>query len=229
MERMLRLIAHARDDFPTKFGLPRQSGLVDSLRATIVFTPEYRRPDALRGIEQFSHLWILWGFSGVEREHWSATVRPPKLGGNTRLGVFATRSPFRPNPIGLSCVALEGVEDTLEFGRVLRVSGVDMMDGTEIYDIKPYLPYVDCVPSARGGFADDHKDDGVTVVFPDPLRALVPPPLLPALLGALKRDPRPAYQDDPTRTYGFAYAHMDIRFRVERGVLTVVEVVTGDS
>lgn len=224
MENKLTVIARVRDAFPTKFGLPRQSGLVGEIEATIVFEPPFRHPDALRGLEAFSHIWVLWGFEGVERAGWSATVRPPKLGGNARVGVFATRSPFRPNAIALSCVRLTGIEKTEKYGHVLRVSGVDMMDGTAVYDIKPYLPYADCVPDARGGFSDAHRDDRLTVDFPRALLARVPAGLREALVGALARDPRPGYQDDPARVYGFLYGGADVRFRVENGVLTVCDV-----
>ena len=220
----MHIIARIRNDFPTKFGLPRQSGIVDSLRSTIVFEEPYRVPEALRGLDGYTHLWLLWEFSEAKRDTWSPTVRPPRLGGNTRMGVFATRSPFRPNPIGLSCVKLEGIERRPGLGDVLIVSGADLMDGTPIYDIKPYLPYVDCHPEAKGGFADAHIDDHVEVVFPPEQLERVPEALREALTGVLAQDPRPAYQKDPERVYGFAYADLEVRFTVREGVLTVVSV-----
>lgn len=220
----MKIIARLRSDFPTKFGLPRQSGLVDALESTVVFEPEYRVSEALRGIEEYSHLWLLWEFSESARETWQPTVRPPRLGGNVRMGVFATRSPFRPNPIGLSCVRLLGVEHDSRLGDVLRVAGADMMDGTPIYDIKPYLPYVDSRPDARGGFSDTHREDHVRVVFPEEWLCRVPAALRAGLTGVLAQDPRPAYQHDPARVYGFAYAGMEVRFTVDGGVLTVCEI-----
>ena len=221
----MKIIARIHNAFSTKFGLPRQSGLVSELRSTIVFEPAYRNPDALRGLEGYSHLWLLWQFHKAEREDWSPTVRPPRLGGNTRMGVFATRSPFRPNPIGLSCVRLNGIEQTAHQGMVLHVSGADLMDGTPIYDIKPYLPYVDSIPDARGGFAAEHENDHVEVIFPEEWLQMIPPEHREGLRGVLGQDPRPAYQSDPDRVYGFAYAGMDIRFTVREGVLTVCGVI----
>ena len=221
----MKIIARIRNAFSTKFGLPRQSGLVSELRSTIVFEPAYRNPDALRGLEGYSHLWLLWQFHKAAREDWSPTVRPPRLGGNTRMGVFATRSPFRPNPIGLSCVRLNGIEQTAHQGMVLHVSGADLMDGTPIYDIKPYLPYVDSIPDARGGFAAEHENDHVEVIFPEKWLQMIPPEHREGLRGVLVQDPRPAYQNDPDRVYGFAYAGMDIRFTVREGVLTVCGVI----
>ncbi len=220
----MKIIAHIRNAFPTKFGLPRQSGLVSQLRSVIVFEPEYRNPDALRGLDGYSHIWLVWQFHQAQREEWSPTVRPPRLGGNTRMGVFATRSPFRPNPIGLSCVRLEGMERTANEGVVLHISGADLMDGTPIYDIKPYLPYVDSIPDARGGFAAEHENDHVQVVFPEEWLAKVPQSQQEALVGVLSQDPRPAYQNDPDRVYGFAYAALEVRFTVRDGILTVCEV-----
>ncbi len=220
----MKIIAHIHNVFSTKFGLPRQSGLVSELRSTIVFEPAYRNPEALRGLDGYSHLWLLWQFHKAEREDWSPTVRPPRLGGNTRMGVFATRSPFRPNPIGLSCVRLESIEHTTNQGTVLHVSGADLMDGTPIYDIKPYLPYVDSIPDARGGFAAEHENDHVDVVFPEEWLELIPPDHREGLKGVLRQDPRPAYQNDPERVYGFSYAGLDIRFKVCDGVLTVCGV-----
>ena len=227
-QHTIRVIARIRSDFPTKFGIPRQSGLVDQLRARVVFEPEYRSAEALRGIEGFSHLWLIWQFSGAVREEWSPTVRPPRLGGNTRLGVFATRSPFRPNAVGLSCVRLEAVEQTAE-GPALVVSGADLMDGSPIYDIKPYLPYADCRPEAVGGFADQAPPLRLEVEFPQPLLEWVPEEKRQALLGVLSHDPRPAYQRRADRVYGFAFGGLEIRFSVDRDVLTVLEVEKKDS
>ena len=219
----IRPIAHIRSDFAEKFGIPRQSGLVESLEARVVFTPEFRNPDALRGIEGFSHLWLIWEFSRAKREGFSPTVRPPRLGGNTRLGVFATRSPFRPNPLGLSCVRLLGVEETAREGTVLRVAGADLLDGTPIYDIKPYLPYADCKPEASGGFAPQ-RGEALAVDFPAELLSRVPEDKRDALTGVLAQDPRPHYQSDPQRIYGMAFAGLEVRFRVADGAVYVVEV-----
>ena len=224
----LKIIAHIHTDFPEKFGVPRQSGLVKGLKGRIVFTPEYRNQDALRGIEGYDYLWLLWKFEGVEREKWSPTVRPPRLGGETHVGVFATRSPFRPNPIGLSSVKLEAVEMNAE-GPTLIVSGIDLRDNTPIYDIKPYLPYVDSHPDARGGFAEEKADYALQVEFPEELLKQIPAEKQQAVIEVLKQDPRPAYHEDPTRQYGLAFAGFDIRFRVAEGVLTVVEVVARKS
>ena len=220
----MKIIAHIHTDFPQKFGIPRQSGLVESLKGTIVFEPEYRSPDAVKGMEDYDYLWLLWKFQVPEKENWSATVKPPRLGGNTAVGVFATRSPFRPNPIGLSSVRLEKVELTEHQGPVIHVSGVDLRDGTPIYDIKPYLPYVDCHPEAVGGFADEHTGDHVEVIFPEAHLCRVPEELRETLIGVLSQDPRPAYQRDPDRVYGFAYADLEVRFTVSGGTLTVVAV-----
>ena len=217
----MKVIARVRSDFKEKFGIPRQSGLVPQTRARIVFEPEYRNPDALRGIDGYSHLWLIWSFSKAEREGWSPTVRPPRLGGNTRMGVFATRSPFRPNAIGLSCVTLEEMHLHTPEGPVLVVGGADLLDGTPIYDIKPYHPLTDCHPEARGGFADAHAGDHLDVVFPPELEALIAPDKREALRGVLAGDPRPAYQNDPGRLYGVAFAGKNVRFTVENGVLTV--------
>ena len=224
MDKPLRVIARVRNDFPTKFGLPRQSGLAESLRSLIVFEKAFRVPEALRGLEAFSHSWLIWGFHQARRDAWSPTVRPPKLGGNTRMGVFATRSPFRPNALGLSCVRLEKIVNLGAAGRALLVSGADMMDGTPVYDVKPYLPYADCRPEAVGGFADAHVSDAVPVDFPAALLARVPEDRRAALLEALRQDPRPAYQADDTRVYGMPYAGLDIRFCVQDGVLRVCDV-----
>lgn len=224
----MKVIARLHSAFPTKFGLPRQSGLVEGITATIIFEPDYRAAEALRGIEDFSHLWLIWGFSGNRHDNWSPTVRPPRLGGNTRMGVFATRSPFRPNPVGLSCVKLEGVEQDGENGTVLRVSGVDMMDGTPIYDIKPYIPYADCRPEASEGFTSQNQDYLLEVDFPEELLAIIPETQRGGLIGALEHDPRPAYQRDPERVYGFEYAGFEVRFSVNEKLLTVREVVGGE-
>jgi len=217
-------IARIRSDFPEKFGIPRQSGLVEELTATIVFEPEYRDMNALRGLEGFSHIWLIWEFTKARREGWSPTVRPPRLGGDQRLGVFATRSPFRPNPIGLSCVKLTEVRQDRALGPVLAVAGADLMDGTPIYDIKPYLPYADCKIEAVGGFAARPKEASLTVDCPPELLAAVPETKRAALLAVLAQDPRPQYQDDPGRVYGMAFAGLDIRFRVEGERLTVTEI-----
>ena len=221
----IQVIARMRSDFATKFGIPRQSGLVPELRSTIVFEPEFRNPDALRGIEEFSHLWLIWQFSEAVRQGWSPTVRPPRLGGNTRMGVFATRSPFRPNNLGLSSVRLLGMEQTKDYGTVLHVGGADLMDGTPIFDIKPYIPYGDAHPDAIGGFTDHAEDFLLEVVFPDELLKKLPQNKREAALGVLAHDPRPSYQRDPKRIYGLTFAGYDIRFQVKDGVLTVLEVV----
>ena len=220
----MRVIATIRNDFPTKFGLPRQSGLVEGLRSLVVFEPEFRVPEALRGLEGFSHLWLIWQFHQAQREEWSPTVRPPRLGGNTRVGVFATRSPFRPNPIGLSCVRLEEIRRVEGLGQVLVVSGADMMDGTPVYDIKPYLPYADCHPEALGGFAKDARREPLRVSVAPELLSRVPQDRREALLGVLGQDPRPAYQHDPERVYGFEYAGLEVRFRVAGDALEVTDI-----
>ena len=220
----IQVIAHMQSDFATKFGIPRQSGLVEQLRSTIVFTPEFRNADALRGIEGYSHLWIIWQFSEAVRSDWSPTVRPPRLGGNTRMGVFATRSPFRPNHLGLSCVRLLGVEETAEHGTVLHVGGADLMDGTPIFDIKPYIPYADSHPDAIGGFTDTAGDFLLEVNFPAPLLALLPQEKQAAAVEVLSHDPRPSYQRKPERVYGLTFAGFDIRFTVAENQLTVVGV-----
>ena len=225
MESTIQVIAKMKSDFPTKFGIPRQSGLVDALRSTIVFEPEFRNPDALRGIEEFSHLWIIWQFSEAVRDDWSPTVRPPRLGGNTRMGVFATRSPFRPNHLGLSSVKLLGVEHTEQYGTVLHVGGADLMDGTPIFDIKPYIPYGDCHTDATGGFTDRTGDFLLKVDFPDHLLKLLPKDNQEAAIGVLSHDPRPSYQRKPDRIYGLTFAGFDIRFTVEDDLLRVKEVI----
>ncbi|MBQ7886595.1 MAG: tRNA (N6-threonylcarbamoyladenosine(37)-N6)-methyltransferase TrmO [Clostridia bacterium] len=220
----MKMIARIHCDFKEKFGIPRQSGLVPQTRARIVFEPEYRNPDALRGVETYSHLWLIWAFSKAERDSWSPTVRPPRLGGNTRLGVFATRSPFRPNAIGLSSVTLEEVILHSPDGPVLVVGGADLLDGTPIYDIKPYLPYVDSHPDARGGFTEETANYALHVVFPDALENRIDEDKREALRGVLAGDPRPSYQCDPARVYGVRYAQYNVKFTVDGGTLTVVDV-----
>ena len=220
----LKVIARIRSDFGDKFGIPRQSGLVDELEATIVFEPEYRNPDAVRGLEDYSHIWLVWQFSRAVREDWSPTVRPPRLGGNRRMGVFATRSPFRPNAIGLSSVRLERVELSAELGPVLHIRGADLLDGTPIYDIKPYLPHVDSHPDARGGFAGQFAEYALQVEFPPALLERVPASRRAALTGVLAQDPRPSYQHDPARVYGMTFAGLEVKFTVDGQTLTVCGV-----
>lgn len=220
----MKTIAKIKTDFPTKFGIPRQSGLVEELKGIIIFEPEYRNSEALKGLEDFSHIWLLWKFSETDRDSWSPTVRPPKLGGNTRKGVFATRSPFRPNSIGLSCVKLEGIEHTENFGTVLHVAGADLMDGTPVADIKPYIPYTDCHTDANGGFSKDGNTSKLDVVFSDGLKKEIPSDKLSALVKVLELDPRPAYQNDPERVYGFGFAGKEIKFTVSENTLMVTEV-----
>lgn len=224
-EFVMKPIASIHSDFTGKFGVPRQSGLVEALEALVVFEPEYRDPAALRGLEGFSHVWLLWVFDRAVRETWSPTVRPPRLGGNARLGVFATRSPFRPNPIALSAVTLAGIEETREWGTVLRVRGADLMDGTPILDIKPYLPYADCRPEALGGFASTAPaGEALTVECSSELWERVPPSRREALRAVLALDPRPKYQQDPARVYGFGFAGLEVRFSVEGETLRVLEI-----
>lgn len=225
MALSLKIIARIRTDFPTKFGIPRQSSLVESLKGVILFEPEYRNPDAVRGLEGFSHIWLIWQFSENLRDNWSATVRPPRLGGNTRTGVFASRSPFRPNPLGLSSVKLDGIEMDPDLGPVLHVSGADLKDGTPIYDIKPYLSFTDSHPEAVGGFADPIRNCELEVEFPEQWFRLIPETRREALLGVLAQDPRPSYQNDPERVYGFEFLDFDIRFTVRGTALSVCEVV----
>lgn len=217
----MEIIARIHTDFPAKFGVPRQSGLVDALQAKVVFEPPYRVPEALRGLEGFSHIWLIWQFSQALRAGWSPTVRPPRLGGNARMGVFATRSPYRPNPIGLSCVRLEGIDFGGAEGPVLRVRGADMLDGTPIYDIKPYLPLADSHPEAVGGFAAPLAAHALRVEFPPELLEKTPERARAALVEILAQDPRPSYQHDPERVYGMPFAGVDVRFTVKDGVLTV--------
>lgn len=221
-EFVLKEIAHYHGALPEKFGIPRQSGLVEALHGTVVFAPEYRNTDALRGMEGFSHLWLIWKFSETVREDWSPTVRPPRLGGNVRMGVFATRSPFRPNPIGLSCVRLLGLRRTADSGTLLDIAGADLMDGTPIFDVKPYLPYADAYPEASGGFAAEVPET-LTVRIPDGCLAAVPETQREALRGILANDPRPHYHTDG-RAYALRFAGNTVRFTVNNGVLTVVEV-----
>ena len=220
----MRAIAHVRSDFSSKFGVPRQSGLVPALEADVVFAPEFRNPDALRGLEGFSHLWLIWVFDRAARAQWSPTVRPPRLGGNARVGVFATRSPFRPNPVGLSVVELAGIEETADRGLVLHIRGADLMDGTPVLDIKPYLPYADCIPEAAGGFAAVPAGETLEVDIPPELLERVPPERREALRGVLALDPRPRYQEDPDRVYGFGFAGLEVRFSVAGKRLTVREI-----
>ena len=220
----IRVIARMKSDFPTKFGIPRQSGLIDELRSTIIFEPEYRNPDALRGIEEFSYIWLIWQFSEAVRQDWSPTVRPPRLGGNTRMGVFATRSPFRPNNLGLSSVKLLGVEHTKEYGTVVHVAGADLMDGTPIFDIKPYIPYSDSHPNASGGFTDQANDFLLDVNFPEDLLETIPLEKQAAVIGVLSHDPRPSYQNQSDRIYGLTFSGFDIRFKVNGKNLTVLHV-----
>ena len=218
----MKIIARIHNAYDGKFGVPRQSGLVEQVVSTIVFEPDFRVAEALRGIEEFSHLWLIWAFDRTEREDWSPTVRPPRLGGNQRVGVFATRSPYRPNAIGLSCVKLLGVEKNSD-GTVLKVAGADLMNGTPIYDIKPYLPYTDCRPEATGGFTDRTVKRTVRVEIPDGIASEMSPEDLDALRAVLQEDPRPAYQDDPERVYAFEFGGRNIRFRVKDGVLYVIQ------
>ncbi len=218
----MNIIAHIHTDFPTKFGIPRQSGLADT-KGTVVFEPEYRYDEALRGIEQYSHLWLLWEFSGVKDKPWSPTVRPPRLGGNKRMGVFATRSPFRPNPVGLSCVKLMGVEKTSQ-GTVLIVQGADLMDGTPIYDIKPYIPYADCKTEAVAGFAQEKKDYCLEVSCKEELLTKIPEEKREPLMQVLSQDPRPSYIEDGNRIYGFEYAGYEVKFTVNEDTLNVESI-----
>lgn len=220
----MEIIARVRTDFPSKFGIPRQSGLVPSLRGRIVFEPEYRNIDALRGLEGFSHIWLIWQFSEARRSTWSPTVRPPRLGGDKRMGVFATRSPFRPNGIGLSSVQLLRIEAQTDQGPVLHVGGIDLLDNTPLYDIKPYLAYTDSHPQATAGFVGEAGGDELTVDFPQPLLAMISPAHHQALFGILAQDPRPRYQEDPARVYGLGFANFNIQFTVRENCLAVCAV-----
>jgi tRNA-Thr(GGU) m(6)t(6)A37 methyltransferase TsaA len=218
-------IAYIRTEFPEKFGIPRQSGLADNLRARIVFEPEYRNQDAVRGLEAFSHIWLIWEFSANRRSCWQPTVRPPRLGGNEHMGVFATRSPFRPNPLGLSCVSLERIDMDVREGPVIHVRGADLMDGTPIYDIKPYIKYADSRPHAVCGYVDTLPERTLKVVLPPECSSMVQDKtLIPALVETLSLDPRPSYHDDPERVYGLSFAGFNVRFKVKDGVLTVVGI-----
>ena len=222
---LIKPIAYIRNDFKEKFGIPRQSGRAPSLTSEIVFEPEYAKEEALRGIEGFSHLWLIFDFSASHREEWSPTVRPPRLGGNTRVGVFASRSPFRPNPIGLSCVQLVGVEKRSNGELVLIVSGADLLDGTPIFDVKPYLPFADCQTNATGGYASAHEQDKLQVEFPEALLSIIPEEKRNGLCECLADDPRPSYQDDPERVYGMRFGDHEIKFTVVANTLTVLTVI----
>lgn len=217
----MKVIGHIRTDFPSKFGIPRQSGLIDSLKGKIILEPEYRNPQVYKGIEEFSHIWLLWEFSEAKKEHWSATVKPPRLGGKKRMGVFATRAPFRPNNIGLSCVKLDRVEQDEKDGPVLWVAGVDLLDGTPIYDIKPYIPLTDCHPEASEGYTRETKIHELKVEFPEELLNQYPEEKRQAVLGILAQDPRPTYFQDPERVYGVPFAGFDVKFRVDGDLLIV--------
>lgn len=226
----LKIIARIHTDFPTKFGLPRQSGLVEGLSGTIIFEKEYRNLDALRGLEDYSHIWLIWGFSegfasaSEDERPWSPTVRPPRLGGNRRMGIFATRSPNRPNPLGLSCVRIESIEKTERYGHVIHVRGIDMLDGTPIYDIKPYLPHTESIPDAMGGFALPAAEHSLRVEYDRSMLEIVPEEKRGSLISALEGDPRPSYQNDPDREYGFPFAGFEVKFKVDGDVLTVTEI-----
>ncbi len=221
----MKIIGHIHTDFPSKFGIPRQSGLVPELKGIITFEPEFHNPEAFRGLEEFSHIWLLWKFSKSEKEHWSATVKPPRLGGKKRMGVFATRSPYRPNDIGLSSVRLEKISFDEKQGPMLHVSGADLLDGTPIYDIKPYITYTDSHPDATEGFAGAVKGKELQVEFPEDLLQQFPEEKQKAILGVLAQNPRPAYDTDETRLYGVEFAGFDVRFTVAENVLTVRELV----
>lgn len=221
---VMKVIARIRSDFPTKFGIPRQSGFVGGLKSTVIFEPEYRCTESLKGLSEFTHIWLIWQFSESVRHGWSPTVRPPRLGGNKRVGVFASRSPFRPNAIGLSSVKLTGIENHPELGPVLHVDGADLMDNTPIYDIKPYIPHADSHPAAAGGFSDQFKDHGLKVECEQCWLDLIPGDRREALLGVLAQDPRPSYQKDPVRVYSFSFAGFEIKFTVEDNVLTVCDI-----
>ncbi len=225
MTHSISVIAHIRNDYTAKFGIPRQSGLVNAVPAKIIFEPEYRNPDAFRGIEGYSHLWLIWQFSEAVREEWSPTVRPPRLGGNKRMGVFATRSPFRPNPIGLSSVKLIGIDLHTAEGPVLHVTGADLLDGTPIYDIKPYLAYTDSHPDAVGGFAKGPGEGALTVDISDELKVQIPPHLLDGVIALLREDPRPGYQHDPERIYMMEFGGIEVHFTVNNKMVSVVKIL----
>ena len=220
-----KVIARIRSDFPAKFGIPRQSNVVKSLRSSIVFEAEYRSPDALRGLESFSHIWLIWEFSEAKKESWSPTVRPPRLGGNTRVGVLASRSPYRPNPVGLSSVKIESIEDHPELGKVIHILGADLMDGTPIFDIKPYIPFADCHPEALGGFAAEPPTGKLQVIMDARTADLLPADLHASLKEVLAQDPRPSYHHDPERIYGMSFGGFEIRFSVAEDNLTVVDII----
>lgn len=222
----MKIIAYIRTDFPDKFGVPRQSGLANMQKGKIIFEPKYRNKDAFRGLEDFSHLWLIWGFSLIEnKSDWQPTVRPPRLGGNKRLGVFATRSPYRPNPLGLSSVKLEKIEYSTDLGPVLYVSGIDMTDNTPVYDIKPYLPYTDCHTDAFGGFAESLSDYSIDVIIPEEIKKSVPQDKIGALTEALSQDPRPSYQNDPDRVYSMRFYNTEVKFKVSDNTLTVCSII----
>ncbi len=218
----MKIIAHIKTDFPTKFGVPRQSGLIKSVIGKIIFEKEYRDISAFKGLEEFSHIWVLWKFSEANTQKWSPTVRPPLLGGNIRMGVFATRSPYRPNSIGMSALKLERIEYTQDYGPVLIVSGCDMLDGTPVFDVKPYLAYADSIPDAIGGFTEHLKDRRLGVDFPENLINRIPVELRRTVLEILESDPRPSYQNDADRVYGFEFGKFEIKFKVTDGNLTVI-------
>ena len=224
MNYQFRPIAYIHSDFPDKFGIPRQSGLAQSLKSTLIFEPDFRFPDAFRGLEDYSHIWLIWGFSENKHSRWTPTVRPPRLGGNTRKGVFATRSPFRPNPVGLSSVKLDKIEFTKEHGPVLHISGADLMNGTPIFDIKPYLPYVDSHPDALNVFANSIKDYALHVTDPHEMLSYVPIEKRSAIIEILSQDPRPSYQEDPKRIYGLRFSDYEIKFRVEKNILYILSI-----
>ncbi len=225
MTHNISVIAHIRNDYTAKFGIPRQSGLVDAVPAKIVFEPKYRSPDAFRGLEGYSHLWLIWQFSKAVREDWSPTVRPPRLGGNKRMGVFATRSPFRPNPIGLSSVKLLDIDLNTPEGPILHVAGADLLDGTPIYDIKPYLAYTDSHPEAIGGFAKGPGEDCLSVELSEELKSQIPEHLLDGVLALLREDPRPGYQHDPERVYMMEFGGIEVHFTVNQTILTVTKIL----
>lgn len=220
----MKIIAHMSTDFPSKFGIPRQSGIIEELKGKIIFETEFRNPDALKGLEDFSHIWVIWNFSETQREGWAPTVRPPALGGNTRVGVFATRSPFRPNPIAMSCIKIESIDLHTPEGPVIEVSGVDMMDGTPIFDIKPYVPYADCRPEAASGFASPFPAHDLELDFPESELVKVPEKLRSPLIRILKNDPRPAYHADSEREYGLPLGSIEVRFFVDENVIHVISV-----
>ena len=228
-EFVIKPVAHIQNEFNSKFGIPRQSGLLDGVSSTIIFEPQFRNPDALRGIEEYSHIWLIWQFSESLRDGFRPTVRPPRLGGNKRVGVFATRSPFRPNSMGLSCVRLIGVRDTAKYGRVLEVAGADLMNGTPIFDIKPYVKYSDSHPEAECSFSDEYSGYGLKVSVPDGLAGKMPEETMRAVVQMLKNDPRPAYQHDAYREYAFEYGGFSVRFRVVGDTAEVTDVLACDE